>query len=384
MIKAMTRTLLVLGTLSCAANSYAEAWPDLSVGVKNGISAKVGNTLFVGLGSAGTTLLALDLDNVAAGWVEKTPFAGPPPSGAAAAVSGDSIFVFSGSGKAQASDKSPIIFDSVYRYQVKENAWSKVDTATPAGLLGASALSLSSGDIAIVGGYNKALFDKYLLDVMTTDKDKEADKWNKIVSDYMGMEPAAYRWNDEVLTYNPGTNKWGNLGVNPYLPNTGSAVVETADDSFILINGEIKPGLRTPDIKSLTVKSGAALWNDMAPLPAPKGGALQEGLAGAYAGKVGDTLVVAGGANFDGARARSLSGQWYAHEGFPKKWNGQVYAKLEGGWKEVGQLPVASAYGASFTLDEGVLIVGGEDSERKALSTVSLLKIEGDKVSVVE
>jgi N-acetylneuraminate epimerase len=95
------------------AGSY---WPDLPVGLKNGISAHIGDTIYVGLGSAGTAFYSLDLKDRAKGWVKRSAFPGPATNGAAVATSSAQIFVFSGNGKPTPDAKSPIIFYTVYRY----------------------------------------------------------------------------------------------------------------------------------------------------------------------------------------------------------------------------------------------------------------------------
>ena len=386
-MKLLSGTISLLTGLSLVAAgslAVAEEWPDLPVGIKSGVSARVGDNMFVGLGSAGTDFFALDLTNPSAGWVKKAAFPGPAPSGAAAAASGDTIYVFGGSGKVSEDAASPIIFDTVFSYDVAADAWSSVDAATPVGLLGATAIGLSNGKIAVTGGYNKELFDQYLSDVLGTDKTAEPEKWNKIVGDYMGMRPEDYRWNDNVLMFDPASNAWQDAGENPYLPNTGAAIVETGKDRFLLISGEIKPGLRTPKVKEITFSGDQAVWNEKAQIPVPIGDDLQEGLAGAYAGHSGDAILVAGGANFKGARARAISEQWFAHEGLAKRWNGEVYAMLEGGWLQVGNLPDGMAYGASTTTGGGVLIIGGEDSERKARSDVFLLRWDGGALTRID
>src|SRR5690606_29176673 len=123
---------------------------------------RVGDVAYVGLGSAGTDFYALDLADPAKGWVKRAAFTGPATNGAAVAVTGKTILTFSGNGKPDAAASSPIIFDTVYAYDTEADTWSKLETRTPAGLSGAKALTLDDGRIAIVGGYNKDLFDKYL------------------------------------------------------------------------------------------------------------------------------------------------------------------------------------------------------------------------------
>ena len=149
----------------------------------------------------------------------------------------------------------------------------------------------------------------------------------------MGREPEAYGWNDAVLAYDPAANSWGTLGDNPYLPNCDPAVVGQGEDAFLVIGGEIKPGLRTPQVKSVAVEGEAATWQELAEMPAPDGEAVQEGVAGAYAGEAGGAVLVAGGANFPGARANSEAGRWFAHDGLTKTWRSEVYALTDAGWR---------------------------------------------------
>ncbi|MFP7570442.1 N-acetylneuraminate epimerase [Marivita sp. S2033] len=370
--------------LATAGTAMAEEWPDLPVGVKNGIAERIGDRLIVGLGSAGTQVFALDLNDTAAGWTELAEFNGPAPSQPAATVVDGALYVFSGSGNATEDATSPIIFETVSRYDADANTWETIDTTTPAGLLGASAVALDGGRIAIFGGYNKELFDTYLADVLAIDKDADPDGWNTVVNNYMGMKPEDYRWNDLVLTYEPATNTWGDLGSDPALPNTGSAVVETDPGTFLIINGEIKPGLRTDAVRSVSIGSDSAEWSDVSPLPAADGSDVQEGLAGAYAGLSNGGVLVAGGANFQGARANADSGNWYAHDGLAKHWASEVFALRDNAWTQVGELPAGLAYGGSFTVDDGVLVVGGEDADKTARTDVFLMQWDGEQFAIVD
>ncbi|WP_417605548.1 N-acetylneuraminate epimerase [Primorskyibacter flagellatus] len=367
-----------------AGTALAEDWPDLPVGVKNGIAERIGDQLIVGLGSAGTQVFALDLNDTAAGWQALAEFDGPAPSQPATAVSNGALYVFSGSGNATADAASPIIFETVTRYDPEADSWETLDTTTPVGLLGASAVTLSDGRIAILGGYNKELFDKYLSEVLAIDKETDPDAWNEVVDSYMGMEPKDYRWNDMVLTYDTAANAWGDLGANPELPNTGSAVVGTAPGTFLIVNGEIKPGLRTDAVKSVTFGVDAAEWSEVAPVPAPDGSDVQEGLAGAYSALTDNGVLVAGGANFLGAQAAAEAGNWYAHNGLDKHWAAEVFALQDDAWTQVGELPEGLAYGGSFPVDGGLLVVGGEDSERAARTDVFLVQWDGEELAIVD
>jgi len=99
-----------------------------------------------------------------------------------------------------------------------------------------------------------------------------------------------------------------------------------------------------------------------------------EGFAGAYAGISGDTLLVAGGANFP---EKPL---W---EGGPKVWHDSIFAynKLEQSWSKVGTLPHPYAYGSSLSTPQGVFIIGGcdQNGHRKE---VYLLNYDNNQLSI--
>ena len=357
-------------------------WPDLPTGIKNGVSAQVGNTLFVGLGSTQKEFFSLDLNNLSKGWKKQADFIGPARDGSTATAIGDSIYVFGGSGKANKEDQSPIVFNTIYRYQTKMNKWEQINSNSPVGLLGASSYSPNQKEIIFFGGYNKAYFDEYLASVTSIDKSKNPNKWKHVVDDYMGMEPQDYQWNKNVISFNPSTQSWENLGENINLPNCGAAIV-SKNETAVLVSGEIKPGLRTAQVKKFQFGSPSP-WTQLSELPSPKGQNLQEGVAGAYAGLSNNAMIVFGGANFHGAQKEFKNGKMYAHDGLSKSYNPQIYVYQNKDWKQVNDFPKRLAYGSSFSLKDGLLVVGGEDQTQTAIDKVYLLKWNGKNVDIID
>ncbi len=100
----------------------------------------------------------------------------------------------------------------------------------------------------------------------------------------------------------------------------------------------------------------------------------REGFAGAFAGVAGDTLIVAGGANFPDKKP------W---EGGKKVWYDTVFALEEtnGAWKVVGKLPRPLGYGVSVTTKAGVVCAGGSDAE-KHHAEVFLLSLQHGRLEV--
>ena len=184
------------------------------------------------------------------------------------------------------------------------------------------------------------------------------------------------------VSYKPETGTWSDLGLSPYLPNCGSALVAEGDKA-VLISGEIKPGLRTSEVK--TYQFGQAQpWQSQHALPAPTEGSVQEGVAGAFAGESNGVVIVAGGANFHGAKSAFESGKMFAHDGYSKAFNPEMYVQQQGLWKQVNGLPQGLAYGTSYSTAQGVLIAGGEKSDRSASKKVYMLAWNGTTVDVTD
>ncbi|WP_375732259.1 N-acetylneuraminate epimerase [Vibrio ponticus] len=377
-LKTLYPVLLTAPLLAAFSVSANQTWPDLPQGVKNGVGAQVDSKIYVGLGSLGQDFYMLDLDNLEKGWQKQAQFTGPARDGATASVIGGDIYIFGGSGKADAKAKSPVIFDTVYRFDSQNNSWSQMQTTAPVGLLGAASYSPDNQQIVFFGGYNKPLFDKYLSDILTTDQKAQPEKWQKIVDDYMGLKPVDYQWNRQVLSFNPSTNQWQDLGSSPYLPNCGAALV-TDKQNALLISGEIKPGLRTAEVK--TYQFGQAQpWISEHPLPTPESQPLQEGVAGAFAGMSNGAVLVAGGANFHGAKQAFDQGNMFAHNGLAKAFNSETYVFKDGAWKQGNDLAEGVAYGLSFTVPQGVLMVGGEKTDKSASTKVAMLTWNGTQI----
>ncbi len=95
----------------------------------------------------------------------------------------------------------------------------------------------------------------------------------------------------------------------------------------------------------------------------------EQGVSAAYAGVSNGYLLVAGGCNFPATPAA---------EGGSKQFYNSVYACQPGDsvWQVVGQVRVASAYGASVSVGDGVVMIGGTDGQ-KSLTDVSLLTYDG-------
>ncbi|MFM2223732.1 MAG: hypothetical protein RLZZ78_1989 [Armatimonadota bacterium] len=97
------------------------------------------------------------------------------------------------------------------------------------------------------------------------------------------------------------------------------------------------------------------------------------GVAAPFAGVLNTSLVVAGGANFPNA---------YPWEGGAKIWHDRIYRLREpdARWETIGKLPQPLGYGASFTVDGGVVIAGGSDARRHYANCYLMMEKRGKVV----
>lgn len=122
-------------------------------------------------------------------------------------------------------------------------------------------------------------------------------------------------------------------------------------------------------------KYNSVSYRSLSPLTVSGG----QGVSAPFAGRCGQYLIVAGGCNFPGVPAM---------QGGEKVYYDKVYAyaspfETSAGWQEIGQLPAPGAYGASVTVPEGIVLLGGTDGKQSS-AAVRLLKYDGRELQYEE
>lgn len=375
MLKAavLSATLLAATALAQSPQTY----PDLPIAIKNGVGGLIGNTIYVGLGTAGQRVYALDLSAGERQWREVATFPDAPREQAVAGVVGGKLYVFGGVGKGS-PEATTAVFNQVHVYDPASNAWTLLNTRAPREIAGGVA-TVQSDQILLFGGVNKNIFDGYFRDLAAAGSDTA--KNTAVARAYFEQRAQDYFLGRDMQAYTPATNTWQSLGTLPFEGRAGAALVNV-NGTLTVINGEIKPGLRSPSVKQGTLQGGSFQWRNLPNLARPADRSVQDGLAGAFAGISHGALLVTGGANFPGSNARYAAGNLYAHEGLTKTWHGDVYALREGRWTVVGQLPQPQGYGLSVQHGDELILVGGELQGGMASAGVFSLELDGNTVKV--
>ncbi len=332
----MNKTITALAIMMASFAANASVLPETPVPFKSGTGAIDNDTVYIGLGSAGTAWYKLDTQAKDKKWTALAAFPGGPRDQATSAFIDGNLYVFGGIGKN--SEGLTQVFNDVHKYNPKTNSWVKLMSHAPMGMAG-HVTFVHNGKAYVTGGVNQNIFNGYFEDLNEAGKDSTAI--DKINAHYFDKKAEDYFFNKFLLSFDPSTQQWSYAGESPWYGTAGAAVV-----------------------------------NKLAPVSSP------DGVAGGFAGISNDSLIFAGGAGFKGSRENYQNGKNYAHEGLKKSYSTDIHLWHNGKWDKSGELSQGRAYGVSLPWNNSLLIIGGETAGGKAVTDSVLITVKDNKVTV--
>ncbi|TNH09266.1 N-acetylneuraminate epimerase [Testudinibacter sp. TR-2022] len=367
---------LIFGLCLTTAVAVSAAYPDLPQPIKQGGGALIGDMLYVGLGTAGDKFYRLSLQAAEskAKWQPIADFPGGERIQPIVAVLDQQLYVFGG----QQSNEQGVrqFINDVHRYDPQQDRWVKLNAEAPRGLAGGGAVT-HNGKIYLLGGANLSLLNGYLQDYAVASDPAQ----RQVVDEaFFQKRPQDYFFTNELLSYTPYSNQWRNEGKIPFEPRIGAAVLGQGE-TLLVVSGEIKPGLTSATTAQGRLSAQGVSWKALPNLPTLRGKS-QEGIAWAGVGYSHGYYLIVGGANFPGAQAQFAAGELFAHQSLAKVQQKEIYALKNGRWKMIGELtnPVSGAVSVSY--HNQVLLIGGENENGKALSTIQVLEYDGSKLMI--
>ena len=223
-----------------ATGMQQEALPNLPHALDNMAGAVVGHILYVVGGNcegvATQKVWSLDLKNTAKeGWKEEPSIPGiARVQPIAAALAGDLLGVWGGFAPKTDSKAAQLAMNGA-SYNAGCGTWTALPVPTDAlgeevFTGGATAIATPQKGVVVVGGVNKDVFLAAI---------------NKLPEGYLLHEPEWYRFNNRVLCYRDGT--WTQLLQHSSVARAGCALAYW-DGWVYVVGGELKPGIRTPEI----------------------------------------------------------------------------------------------------------------------------------------
>ena len=218
-------------------DASTQSLPSLPATVDNTAAALIGNTIYVAGGNvdgkASRAVYALDLSNLEKGWKKLGNMPGNPRVQPAVAAAGDKLYVMGGFDAPKG--KVPTLENDCAVYDPSTGKWQSMagpHTAAGDGIApaGATAVTLSDGRIAVVGGVNAEVFGDAIINPQP---------------DYLYHPVGWYRFNPSVLVFNPATGWWAANEPSNMQARAGAAVIPDADGGIYIFGGELKPRIRT-------------------------------------------------------------------------------------------------------------------------------------------
>jgi cyclically-permuted mutarotase family protein len=230
--------------------------PDLPYPLTNIFLTSIGNVVYA-IGGDGPSLsssafLSLDLNKKNEGW-KQLPNMPIALANSAAVVQngadGVNIYVIGGRSK----DPSGIseLHNTLLIYNLQTKTWKSgspiSDGSKTMNFSAGTAIPLLDHSVLIAGGDNGHVFhqiESYLVHIAQskTPEEKEAliAKKNQLVINHQGFDKS-------LLLYNTRANTWSKIGELPFPAHVTTTAIKWGE-SIIISSGEIKPGVRTPNI----------------------------------------------------------------------------------------------------------------------------------------
>lgn len=246
--------------------------PSLPYTITEFSATAIGNTIYVAGGKSGgedkNQLLSLNLKSIGNDsftWEVVSSFAGDERFQSSLVSinsnNGNELLLVGGYQFYSNCDTKPSIANTALIYNIDNGTWREI--AIPYNneniqytLTGATYFKISENSIAFIGGVDRTIFQDALNRehkniCQTTPIEQTIFKtWR---CNYLTKQPKEYKFNSDILIYNPTTNIWHIYNKAYPYPAPAGAIALGSNPTYYIINGETKPGIRTPKVYRCTL-----------------------------------------------------------------------------------------------------------------------------------
>lgn len=181
------------------------------------------------------------------------------------------LYILSGSSFPD-SVKLPLINTDGLEYNPISNKWTEIGKINvnhqEFSLHGGAGINIGANFILCLGGVNKQIFSNALLEIRKAKIAKQKgdtavyNKFKIWKQAYLSQKVSDYKFNKAILLYNTITKQWSIVDTTNITARAGASLLRW-NDKLLLINGELKPGIRSPnvDLIDVTVKPQFGIIN---------------------------------------------------------------------------------------------------------------------------
>ena len=234
------------------ANLTIENLPDLPTGVANAAGTVAGNKIYIAGGETATgvvsSFLCLDLSAAQSRWkkLADLPQAVSHTMLVAQSYKNETALYLIGGRRKERSGISEF-FAAVYRYNIKTDTWESC-ASLPYPLSAHTGVTNGTQQILVLGGDKGLVFGKVEKALVAIEKETDAAKKAQLIKEKNEWQHTHPGFSREILVYNTDKDIWENAGSLPF-PTPVTTQAFTWGKDIVLPSGEIKAGVRSPDIR---------------------------------------------------------------------------------------------------------------------------------------
>lgn len=233
-----------------------QSLPNLPVAVTNASAVCLNQIVYVAGGEMRTEvsnkLFSLDLLKIESGWKELAPL--PHPVSHAVLIAANihketSLFLCGGRMKKVSGISE--LYKEVYQYQIHSASWMQVSTL-PTTLSAGNGLFIPPNQLVLIGGDKGILFHQTELWLTAIQSEQNELVRQTIVEQKNTLQQTHPGFSREVLSASFPAMEWKVVNTLPFPVPVTTPLVPIAG-GFLIPSGEVRPGVRTPQIISLTL-----------------------------------------------------------------------------------------------------------------------------------
>jgi N-acetylneuraminate epimerase len=163
--------------------------------------------------------------------------------------SGEKIFVIGGRSKTPSGISE--LHNTLFAFDIRKNEWKTCadisDGEHTTNLSAASGVALGDDEILITGFDNGKIFHQIETLISKINDAKTDEEKQELTEEKNNLSIHHKGFDKSLLLYNTNSDAWTKIGELSFPAHVTTTAVKWGND-IILSNGEIKPGVRTPDV----------------------------------------------------------------------------------------------------------------------------------------
>ena len=238
-------------SLDESGNVNISDYPSLPVKIDNASATVLNEKVYIAGGNINgepsNRFFVLDIKDYKKGWTELPAFPGNPRIQSVMASGknkneNEYIYLWGGfAGKGENRDAS--LNTDGLRYDIKNARWEGIEgpkdsDGDEVSLGGGCCAKINSGKIVITGGVNKDIFLAAL---------------KNQAPDYLSHPIEWYNFNPNIFIFNLHNEEWDVLSVTKKAARAGAGMATTENGEIIILGGELKPRIRTPEVFKIKI-----------------------------------------------------------------------------------------------------------------------------------